>query len=278
MIPHKPSVELAVLGVAAEPMTIRIAVPSLVVSIESSVAHVRVRGTDVTVDRSSCLVVPGRDVVTMQATGAARVVVLGFHASVLAAVEGEYKQLGFDRARFVRWLKRSAELPRTVWLHELVHRYVFERHALGETDNLAIRFLEIEIAKEIYFLFRDRESGAERATIVRTHSPQVDRALHHIESHLFDVCNVAALTRVSGASSSTLLRLFRNEVGCSPGAYWRNRKLDEALIALRAGRSVAEVATRIGYENPTAFGFAFRRRFGRSPSAFRPTGRIRAAP
>ena len=30
----------------------------------------------------------------------------------------------------------------TVWIHEIVHRYVFERYALGERDNLATRFLD----------------------------------------------------------------------------------------------------------------------------------------
>lgn len=279
MIPQKPSslpVELAVLGlVADEPVEIVVGAPALAVTIESSVA----RANGVTLDRSGLLVVPARGALRLEAAASvSRVAVLTFHGPVFDALERDYAQLGFERRRFVRWLRTPTLLPRTVWLHELVHRYVFERHALGASDNLATRFLEIEIGKEIYYLFRDRETGAERATIVRTYSPAVDRALAHIEAHLFEECSVAALARRAGASASTLLRAFRAEVGCSPGAYWRNRKLDEALIALRAGRAVSDVATRVGYENPTAFGFAFRKRFGRPPSAFRPKGRVRLAP
>jgi AraC-like DNA-binding protein len=276
MIPQQTSVELSVLGIVAdETVTMLAKQPSLVVTIESSLA----RAGMTTLDPSCVLVVPRRTALALTTPGAAsRVAVLGLGPGVLAAVEREYTQLGVERRRFERWLARPAVLPRTVWIHELVHRYVFERHALGVHDNLAVRFLEIEIAKEIYFLFRDRDSGTERSTIVRAHSQPVARALRHIEAHLFDECSVARLARHAGASASTLLRAFRTELGCSPGAYWRNRKLDEALIALRAGRSVAEVATRVGYENPTAFGFAFRRRFGRPPSAFRPRGRVRAAP
>jgi AraC-like DNA-binding protein len=276
MIPQQTSVDLAVLGlIADEAKTLAIKLPSLVVTIESSVARAR----NTTLDRSCCLVVPKATSLALTTPGAAsRIAVLGFRDSLLALLEREYKQLGFERRRFERWLRKLTVLPRTVWIHELVHRYVFERHALGIDDNLAVRFLELEIAKEIYFLFRDRDSGAERATIVRGHSQPVERALRHIEAHLFDECTIAVLARRAGASASTLLRAFRSEVGCSPGAYWRNRKLDEALIALRSGRSVAEVATRVGYENPTAFGFAFRRRFGRPPSGFRPRGRLRSAP
>nr|MBA2542156.1 helix-turn-helix transcriptional regulator [Deltaproteobacteria bacterium] len=194
------------------------------------------------------------------------------------AVEHEYRTIGFDRRKLERWLRSRSVLPRTTWLHEILHRYVFERHALGNRDNLATRFLEIEIVKEIYFLFRDREGGSERATIVRSHGTPVEHALRYIEGHVLDDCSMTTLAKVAGASESTLLRQFQAEVGAPPGAYWRNRKLDEALLALRAGRSVGEVATHVGYGNPTSFGFAFTKRFGRPPSAFRPRGRVRAAP
>jgi AraC-like DNA-binding protein len=276
MIPQQTSVDLAVLGIVTdEPATVVTKLPSLVLTIESSIVRTRAS----TLDRSCMLVAPKRTALALATpAAAARVAILGLRPSVLAAVERDYKALGVERRRFERWLAKPSLLPRTVWVHELVHRYVFERHALGVHDSLAVRFLELEIAKELYFLFRDRESGAERATIVRDHSAPVERALRYVEDHLFDECTVRELARHAGASASTLLRAFRGEVGMSPGAYWRNRKLEEALVALRAGRSVAEVATRVGYENPTAFGFAFRRRFGRPPSAFRPRGRMRAAP
>jgi AraC-like DNA-binding protein len=273
MIPAKTS--LAVLGlVGGEPAMIRITVPSVIFTIESATARER----DTTLDRSN-LLVAARGTFTLAAIGSAsRAAVLGFHEPVIDAAETSYRGLGFDRARFTRWMRKPAVVPRTVWLHEILHRYLFERHALGEDDNLATRFLEIEIVKELYFLFRDREDGAERATIVRQYSPAVERALRHIESHLLAECSVTALARIAGASPSTLLRAFHKEVGASPGAYWRDRKLDEALVALRAGRSVGEVATLVGYEHPTAFGFAFRRRFGRAPSALRPRGKLRTAP
>jgi AraC-like DNA-binding protein len=279
MPPHKTSraaasLELAVLAIVAdEPASLRIDLPSLLFTIEWSVAR---SGGD-TLDRSNCLVT-SRGATVAASMSASRVGVITFREPVLAAAAREYRGLGFDRGQLDRWLRRRSVLPRTTWLHEILHRYLFERHALGQHDNQATRFLEIEIVKELYFLFRDRESGADRATIVRSQGASIERALRHIETHLFEECSVTALAKIAATSPSTLLRQFQAEVGCSPGAYWRNRRLDEALIALRAGRSVGEVGIRIGYENPTAFGFAFRRRFGRPPSTFRPSGRMRAAP
>ena len=245
-----------------EPVTVRIAGPTIVFTIESANARA---GTH-TLDRSNVYVAASG---TLAVESTSRVGVFSF-GPVLDAVEQTYAELGFDRKQLERWLRTPSLLPRTVWLHELLHRYTFERHALGLHGNLATEFLEIEIAKEVFYLFRDRESGDERSSIVRTYSAQVQRALDHIEAHLADEVSVAALARIAAASESTLLRMFKSELGCSPAAYWRNRKLDEALLGLRGGHSVADVAARAGYENPTAFGFAFRRRFGRPPSSFRP--------
>lgn len=255
--PQKPS-----LAVHGEPVTLRIAGPTIVFTIESAIARAGAH----TLDRSNVYVATS-GVIAIEGTSRLGVFAFG---PVLDAVERTYAELGFDRRQLERWLRTPSLLPRTVWLHELLHRYVFERHALGLHGNLATDFLEIEIAKEVFFLFRDRASGDERASIVRTSSAQVQRALDHIEAHLADEVSVAALARIAAASESTLLRMFKSELGCSPAAYWRNRKLDEALLWLRGGRSVADVAARAGYENPTAFGFAFRRRFGRPPSSFRP--------
>jgi AraC-like DNA-binding protein len=270
---------LSVAGVIArEPSRLRLARPSLVATLEASSVEVLVGSQRIVVDRTGCLVVPRRTSVTLSSrTPATRVALLGFGDALVAAVARRYAKLGLDRARLERWLARPELLSRTVWVHEIVHRYVFERHALGENDNLATRFLEIEILKEIYFLFRDRDEGADRASAGQKYSPALERAIAWIEAHLFEPCGLRELARRSGASESTLLRSFRRELGCRPGEYWRTRRLDESLVMLRAGRySVAEVAARAGYDNPTSFGYAFRARFGRPPSGFlrkRPTKR-----
>lgn len=286
MIPQKPSrtsVSLDVLGVtSAEPVVVRVDGPALLMPIESAVARVDlggVRSREV-VDRSGLVVVPRRARVTVRAAApAARVAMLTFHEPAFERMVRAHKALGVSRAKLDGWLAKASTLPRTVWIHEIVHRYVFERHALDQHDNAATRFLETEILKEVYFLFRDRDEGVDRATILHKHSAPVERAVAYLEAHLFERCSVAALARHAGASESTLLRAFHRELGCTPASYWRRRKHDEALQLLRTGRySIAEVAERVGYENPTAFGYAFRLSFGRPPSAFRPTKPRRQAP
>jgi AraC-like DNA-binding protein len=251
-----------------------------VISLEGGSVDAAVGRQRFILDRTGALIVPRGAMLAMRAaTPSNRVAIVGFGEPVLIEVARRYQKLGLDRKRLDRWLAVVESLPRTVWLHEIVHRYVFEREALGEHDNLATRFLEIEIVKEIYFLFRDREDGADRASVGHHYSPAVERAIAWIEAHLFERHDVRELARRAGASESTILRSFRRELGCGPGEYWRARRLEESVVLLRAGRySVAEIASRVGYENPTSFSFAFRRRFGRNPSGFLPARPTRRAP
>jgi AraC-like DNA-binding protein len=286
MIPPKPStsrgerVGLSVHGaLARERLLVRRDAPALLLTIEAAVAQVTSTRGDFTLDRSGFLVIPRGVRVVLRASAPSRVAVLSLHEALFRLVVRTYQRLGVDRQRLDRWVERFELLPRTPWVHEIVHRYVFERWVLGEHDNAATRFLETEILKEVYFLFRDRDDGADRATTVRRYSGTIERAVAHIEAHLFDACSVAELASRAGASESTLLRSFRREMGESPAAYWRNRRLDEALVLLRSGRhSIAELATRVGYDNPTAFGHAFRRRFGVAPSSFVPRSAARRSP
>lgn len=267
--------------VARELLTVRLARPSLVVSLEASTVEASADGARHVVDRTGLLLVPKRTALRVKsATPANRLAFLGFDDTLLAAVVRRYAKLGMSRARLDGWLAQGvALLPRTVWVHEIVHRYVFERHVLDEHDNLATRFLEVEILKELYYLFRDRDDGKDRASIAHQYSVPVERAVAYIEAHLFEPSNLDLLAKKSGASVSTLLRSFQRELGCRPGEYWRTRRLDEALVLLRSGRSsIAEIAAKVGYENPTSFGHAFRQRFGRPPTTFQPARPTRQAP
>jgi AraC-like DNA-binding protein len=282
VLPSAPErLTLSVASVAArQDLEVRAASPSLVMTIEAAIVVATCRGVETPVDRSTCLLVPAGSFVTVQSHApASRTAVLAFHPPLLAATAATYGKLGVTRARFTRWLEEPHVLSRTVWLHEIVHRYVFERDALREDDNDATRFLEVEILKEIYFLLRDRAEGGERASLVRAYSPLVERTLGYIHAHLFEPISVPRLAAHARASESTLLRTFRREMGCAASEYWRTRKLDEALVLLRSGRlAVGAIAAEVGYTNATAFAFAFRQRFGDRPSAFLPRARVRRAP
>ena len=71
-----------------------------------------------------------------------------------------------------------------------------------------------------------------------------------------------------GASDRTLMRAFLAGTGLT-FHQWRTRaRILAALPRLAAGVSVAAVAPTVGYATASAFGTAFRRVLGTSPSAY----------
>jgi AraC-like DNA-binding protein len=87
------------------------------------------------------------------------------------------------------------------------------------------------------------------------------------------VPSLPRLARTLGMSDRTLQRQLREE-GTTFLALLEGLRRELAPSLLRDGRlGVSEVAFVLGYEDPSAFGRAFHRWFGRSPRAYRGAGR-----
>jgi AraC-like DNA-binding protein len=240
---------------------------TLVLPIENAIVDAACGGHRAALDPSSWMLVPARAPLALAASSVvAHTLVLMLSPALMRRVAETYAG-EVDPARFRRYVASPQILARTTWVNELAHRYLFERAVCKRRDNDATRFLETELAKELYFLCHERHRHLERPSLVETHTPVVRRALEHLEKHLFDANVLRNLPRAIGASPSTLLRTFRRELGESPLAYLRTRRLDEALMLLKSRRlRVSEVSALVGYRNFAAFSHAFRERFGFRPS------------
>ncbi|MBQ8174981.1 MAG: helix-turn-helix domain-containing protein [Clostridia bacterium] len=95
------------------------------------------------------------------------------------------------------------------------------------------------------------------------------RALRAIEEHLSGTISIASLSEQLHISPSLLKKIFARYAGMGVMQYVRTRKMNEAILRLREGRSVGEVAYSLGYEDPAYFSTVFRRVTGHSPSYFR---------
>ena len=274
--PHDEPLALSVhVGAADDELRLVLRRPSIVLPLQVGVVSVdgvaSEGGSAVLVDRARFVVWSAGRHRARVVSPTVRLLVLGLHDALVARVVALYGDVGVDPKRFARFLETDHVLARTTWVHELAHRYLFERQVCARHASDAARFLETELTKEIYFLLRDREDDAERTSLVRQYGPTVQRAVAFVEEHLFDRdLGVTAIASAAAASESTLLRAFKREMGCAPTTYVRARRLDEALVLLEAGAlSVGEVASRVGYESLTAFSQAFRQRFGKAPSSVR---------
>ncbi|QBQ97761.1 AraC family transcriptional regulator [Paraburkholderia pallida] len=71
-----------------------------------------------------------------------------------------------------------------------------------------------------------------------------------------------------GASTRTIARLFRQELGVSFSQWRQQAILARAIPLLNQGKPMAIVAQELGYQSQSAFSAMFRRAFGESPRAF----------
>jgi AraC-like DNA-binding protein len=179
---------------------------------------------------------------------------------------------GIDVRRRLAELGGVTILPRTNWLNEVMHRYVYERVVARERTNLACRFLEQEIVKEVYYRLEDYarldtsrfdlDKGA-----MDLRGPTLRAAMDFIEANLFRDLAVGDIAASTGISESTLLREFRTRLKKSPQAYVVDRRLEEAAALLKGQRySVSQVSDIVGYENVSSFSAAFKKKFAISPS------------
>ncbi len=252
----------------------------LVVPMRTGVVKVTIGTVSHVVDRSSWMFVPPKALATLRAASPiAHALLLEISTQLVARLTQTYSD-DIDRKGYEALVRVPQVLPRTTWVGELFHRYLFERAVCRHRDNDATRFLETEIAKEFYFACRDRSRELCRTSPVEGRSPTVQRALRHLEEHLFEPDVLRDLAKACATSSSTLFRSFKREVGEGPLAYLRIRRLEEARLLLHSRRhAVSEVAMAVGYKNFAAFSHAFRARFGVRPSEVASSAhRVREAP
>jgi AraC-like DNA-binding protein/quercetin dioxygenase-like cupin family protein len=95
------------------------------------------------------------------------------------------------------------------------------------------------------------------------------------EAVLADPANADSLERwaeTAGASTRTIARLFRQELGVSFSQWRQQAVLARAIPLLNQGRPLSHIARELGYQSQSAFSAMFRRAFGESPRAFMERG------
>ena len=99
--------------------------------------------------------------------------------------------------------------------------------------------------------------------------PLIVKLCEVIEQNLDDATfGVEELIMASGMSRMNLHRKLKALVDISTGEFIRNYRLKRAAQMLRQGRSVAETAYLVGFEDPSYFARSFRKIYHKTPSAF----------
>jgi AraC-like DNA-binding protein len=153
---------------------------------------------------------------------------------------------------------------------QLLHTEVFHEKSLVH-DGIGLGPLEEFLMSSLLMIqpssYRDQlirvPSGPGRRT--------VRQALDHIERHLSEPLTMTGIAAQAGVSIRSIQQGFRDELGVTPMAYVRDRRLErvheELTDAVEGdGVTVTEIAQRWGFNHLGSFAVLYRRRWGESPS------------
>jgi AraC family carnitine catabolism transcriptional activator len=138
--------------------------------------------------------------------------------------------------------------------------------------------LNLALAVSGSFIYDQEHAGHEPQRMVAAgrlgwRDPVLVRAIRAMEQHTETPLTIDAIAEAAGVGPRELLRRFTKTLGSGPKAYYVDLRLRLARRLLEHGdQPVSAVAASCGFPSASAFARLFRRRFGRTPSAFRDGG------
>lgn len=224
------------------------------------------------VDSFHFLIVPPKIALALKARSSSlQCIQFVLSAELFELMANEYDLTAAEVAAVLK-IDDVQKLTRTNWLNELAHRYLFERVVAKKKQNNVTRFLELEIVKEIFYRLKKGHAPETRSQFDKNNFDKHDRVLHralnYIDTNLTNEVSIKDLVAYCAASESTVLRAFKIRFNMTPSNYLMQRRLDEAMAMLKTKKYlVSEVASQVGFASVSAFGLAFKKRFGLLPSA-----------
>lgn len=104
---------------------------------------------------------------------------------------------------------------------------------------------------------------------------QIRKVTYYIERHLEDELDLLVLAKVAGYSHFHFCRIFKMYIGESAISYAQRLRLERAASQVILGKkSMIEIALDAGYQTPTGFLKAFKRRFGTTPTEYKSSANL----
>ncbi len=126
------------------------------------------------------------------------------------------------------------------------------------------------LSMEVAHLLMSRGAADPYALPLKSEDTLVNRALAVMQGNLEAPLPIKDVARKIGCSQKKLETRVQAELRTTPQALYRRLRLSLARkLAEETEQSIAEIASRCGYENASAMTRAFKAEFGRTPTAFR---------
>ena len=142
--------------------------------------------------------------------------------------------------------------------------YLVERFGGHERANLAAKVLLVDGHRPSQLPYVAPLAGRSHNDLV------VHEIQQHIDGHVDEPLRIAKLAEQFGLSSRTLSRRFIAAAGRAPQAYLQHARVQHAKRLLETTSDpIDEIRRHVGYNDPAAFGRAFKQATGFNPTAYR---------
>lgn len=109
-----------------------------------------------------------------------------------------------------------------------------------------------------------------RETTAKFYKERINKVLHYIQTHLNEDLDLSKLAEISAISPFHFHRIMRAYLNESLMSYIIRVRLETSVTLLvHSQLSIREIAWKTGYDVPSSFNKAFKKRFGVSPGEFR---------
>lgn len=165
---------------------------------------------------------------------------------------------------------RAQSSTETEWIESTIRFIAAEARELRPGGETVITRLADVLVIQAIRSWIEVDPAARTGWFGALRDKQLGRALTQIHRHPTRRWTLGALASEAGMSRSAFAALFTQLVGESAVRYTARFKMQTAFVLLKDdGSSIAEVATRLGYDSEAAFSRAFKRFMGVSPGSIR---------
>lgn len=141
------------------------------------------------------------------------------------------------------------------------------------TGKLGELLIETSIAQLIILQFNDyfnADATREKSNLSSRDREAIRELKDYLTVRFLDDHSMCSLSRHVGINSNKLMQLFKRAFGVSIFEYIAELRMEFAQRQLRnKDVRIIDVARMVGYKNPNHFSAAFKKRFGKVPSAFK---------
>ena len=159
----------------------------------------------------------------------------------------------------------------------VVHGAGSIEHIFGELyavpEKIKRPYFKIKILELLLYLeaLELPENPAEKPYFYRTQVEKAKAVQQFLVGHMDENFTQEELSRRFDIPLTPLKNCFKSVFGASIGSYLLEYRMNQAAVFLRTKRemSVAEIAGCVGYDSPSKFAAAFRRKMGMTPMDYR---------